>query len=158
MNECHICFQEKGTDDLNFLVCGHFFCRKCIHEWTSVSTTCPLCRKFMCVSSEHFSQNENDSQNEQTYTIHLNHRSGKFAGITVYEKGGNEICIKKIDTRDCFFVAGIRKGDVIRKINGQKIKTHQQCIGVIEQIGEQINDLYVTIRRSPFSSKLKLFF
>lgn len=39
--ECSICLEEGCNAEL---CCTHRFHKKCIHEWTKVSPTCPICR------------------------------------------------------------------------------------------------------------------
>ena len=43
---CSVCLIDyEETDDISIIKCGHFFHTKCIQEWTTYKTNCPVCRK-----------------------------------------------------------------------------------------------------------------
>jgi hypothetical protein len=41
--ECPIC-SNHVREPIEYLACGHVFCRDCIHRWSRVNRVCPLCR------------------------------------------------------------------------------------------------------------------
>ena len=44
--DCCICLEDfSEEDDVSFSKCQHLFHTKCIKEWSTYRTTCPVCRK-----------------------------------------------------------------------------------------------------------------
>lgn len=44
--DCCICLEDfSEDDDVSFSKCQHLFHTKCIKEWSTYRTTCPVCRK-----------------------------------------------------------------------------------------------------------------
>ena len=41
--ECAVCLEMIFSDDIEGLVCGHIFHKKCIKLWQSRSNLCPIC-------------------------------------------------------------------------------------------------------------------
>jgi len=41
--ECAICLEIIFSDDIEGLLCGHIFHKKCIKSWRSRSNLCPIC-------------------------------------------------------------------------------------------------------------------
>lgn len=45
-NECVICLENLESKKTHILHCGHEFHEDCIHSWTSIQVTCPICRSI----------------------------------------------------------------------------------------------------------------
>lgn len=132
--ECSICFESCMFS--THLVCEHEFCDNCLSKWKKKSLRCPLCRHYICPSSY--------ALDRKTKQIHLDNTNNKFAGITV-KKENEKIIIKKINSEDEFYKHGIRKGDQIKRINGETISEHEQCIDIIEQFSKNSKEFQIEI-------------
>ena len=46
---CPICYDDIKTEkDSSILICKHIFHKKCIKNWLSQNTSCPICRFSFC--------------------------------------------------------------------------------------------------------------
>lgn len=118
--QCSICLDPPSMPLTT--PCDHVFCSSCLYEWISKSKDCrcPMCRDII-----------HRLPAEQTI-CHV--RIPPFpAGVTVTnEISTGKVIVININKRDSAYCNGLRRGQIIRKINNIPIFTHEQCIGIIE--------------------------
>jgi hypothetical protein len=42
IKDCNVCFEDSYLSKV--LRCKHHFCMKCITEWATITSSCPMCR------------------------------------------------------------------------------------------------------------------
>lgn len=43
IKDCSLCFEDSRFSKV--LECKHHFCIKCINDWVSIKSNCPMCRQ-----------------------------------------------------------------------------------------------------------------
>ena len=52
-DECPVCMNDL-EDPVKILRCGHFYCRRCLEQWSRTDVSCPICVKpFSKVKTRH---------------------------------------------------------------------------------------------------------
>ena len=133
MAECPICMDADMDVELS---CGHCFCSRCLHLHMEKSSVCPLCRQTIVSTSE--------------FVPGLSHTVVSVedhVGITVGD-ARDGVRVIRVELGDQAHVAGIRKGDIINRINGLKCSGHAPTIARIETASRlNMKKLYFDVSR-----------
>lgn len=77
---CPICLGKITVGSM--IKCGHFFCRKCIHDWLKFHSSCPMCKtnaSLMEVYNFKFSNEEEEEEKETDESV--KDSNAKHSGI-----------------------------------------------------------------------------
>ena len=77
---CPIC-RQMMVSSLT-LVCGHSFCRSCIHEWKTKSPSCPLCRQALRFVGGYLQNSKLQKNLENINQTNINNKNNNLINIT----------------------------------------------------------------------------
>lgn len=148
-DECGICY--TNISDVIVAPCAHKYCSDCFRKiYSTFNGRCSFCRGPI-IRKENMN---NDEEYDKTYMdrvdshsiltdilpyLYRPHRdilislplgNGKHAGMTV-ENCVRGVKIIKLDKKDQAFTNNVRKGNVIKTINGLPAFHHKQVIDII---------------------------
>ena len=119
---CCICFDAPPNTKL--IPCNHQFCKNCTKKLIEKKVTCPLCRALIL----DIPSLRNTIVAYKTITFQEN----TFAGITLSNMiFKNAVKVTSLHSKDRAKICGIRRGDVIKSLNGIPCKDHTEAISII---------------------------
>ena len=110
--------------DVALQPCEHAVCRTCVARWFQTKPTCPLCRTVAVVPR---SNTANDLRTVCIETDGLSH-----VGITITSVSNRRMRVLYTCKRDLAYANGIRKGDIIRDINGIAFHSSDNAVTMID--------------------------
>ena len=163
VDECGICF--TNTSNVTVMPCHHKSCSDCFEKiYVKFDGRCSFCRgpiirkhvseadgfvqtftypgdmkSFSSYFSKFWQAFRRPRKNE-TISLHLG--NGKHAGITVANSVGG-VRVVKVNKKDEAFTCKLKKGNVIKSINGLPAIHHQQVVDIINF--STINNLEVDL-------------
>ena len=119
---CCICFDAPTNTKL--IPCNHQFCKYCIQKSIEKKVTCPLCRTLVLDIP--------DLRDNLVEYKTITFQENTFAGITLSNMNlKNAVKVKSLHSKDRAKMCGVRRGDVIKSLNGIPCKDHTEAIALI---------------------------
>ena len=141
--DCAICLDRLQTPCGITIPCIHHFCFNCIYECLLKIPTCPVCRTQITdlTHDPEFDQllnpnaiQTNKDEEDNTIMLHFGREKCIPAGITVANNTkGPGVKVIKTEQKGLAYRSGIRKRDVIIKINGIPCLNHKNVIDIVEK-------------------------
>ena len=150
--ECAICYNYM---ELASLICGHAFCRGCIHQWHVKKNLCAYCKQPMLINTHLFQKDER--------TTILDLSSGTSIGVTVQQHKDGDLRVKSVKKNSQFHKSGCKRGSIIEELNGLKYDLNS-FIKALEFANEKKQVVYLTMQSNQdnkgqrlWKSVLKMF-
>ena len=143
--ECAICYNYM---ELTPLVCGHAFCRGCIHQWYIKKKSCAYCKQPTLINSHCF-------QKDYCTKI-LDLSSGTSIGVTVQQQKNGNLRIKSVKKNGQFHKSGYKRGLIIEELNGLKYDVNS-FIKALEFANEKKQNVYLTMQSNRYNKGQRLW-
>ena len=137
--ECPVCY---NTMELSLLVCGHAFCRGCIHQWHSKCQTCPCCKQPTLMECQNFELDDH-------VTI-VDLSIGTPIGVVVRQHKSGNLCITSIKKAAQFYKSGCKRGTIVEELNGLKYDP-QSFVNALQFAKEKEQVVYLTMQKCRFN-------
>jgi len=114
----------------------HHFCYPCLFQWCVKNNSCPTCRQPIFeikfdVEFDILLHGKESSIFRHPNQIKIAFPKGKKAGVTLRNNEGPGVQITSLTEKDQFYLAGLRKGNVILFVNNIPCNNHNFAINII---------------------------
>lgn len=125
--ECPVCYHPTTN---RVRPCGHIVCEACIRRWVGTSkVACPSCRGVLVEMTTPRTRPSSPS-------VRIDFpKEGMTAGVTFSNAEGGVVVERLTDAsraREC----GLRKGDVVVRINDIPVTTHGNAVAIVDRATE----------------------
>lgn len=134
--ECGICYSAFAEHTV--FPCMHKYCENCLVDvYRKFHYKCAFCRQNI------FGTNE--SEKYQNILV-LEVGNGKHAGVTLHNSPKGCVKVKKLNRKDQAYGL-LKKGDIIKEINGLPALHHKQVVDIINYWTTNNKFVYIQLKQ-----------
>ena len=136
LEECGICYNAFAEHTV--VPCSHKYCKDCLIDvYGKFGYKCAFCRQDI------FGKDEFDKCKSNILVLEVG--NGKHAGVTLQNNYKGSVKVKNLNKKDQAHRV-LKKGDIIKEINGLPALHHRQVVDIINYWTTNNKNVYIELK------------